>query len=73
MKMDFAKTCLTLAMVLWLAGTMVLCACPLLYLSSSVLAALAVWKSSGRLRTWSWIVFITAAVMTGFHLAGVIS
>ncbi|MGZ8901267.1 MAG: hypothetical protein ACXW3Z_14340 [Limisphaerales bacterium] len=73
MKMDFARTCLTLATVIWLAGTMVLCACPLLYLSSSVFAGLAVWRSSERLRTWSWVVFIAAAVMTGIHLAGVIS
>ena len=73
MKMDFASTCLTLATVIWLAGTMILCACPLLYLSSTLLAAMAVWKSAGRLRTWSWIVFIAAALMTGIHLAGVIS
>ena len=73
MKMDFASTRLTLAIVIWLAGTMILCDCPLLYLGSTVLAALAVWKSAGRLRTWSWLVFIAAAVMTGIHVAGVIS
>lgn len=71
MKMDFASTCLTMATVIWLAGTMALCACPLLYLSSTVFAALAVWKGTGRLRRWSWIVFIAAALMTGVHVAGV--
>jgi hypothetical protein len=46
---------------------------PLLFLSSTVLAGTAVWKSAGRMRTWSWIVFIAAAVMTGIHFAGKMS
>jgi hypothetical protein len=71
--MDLARPCLTLARVIWLAGTMILCACPLLYLSSSVFAGLAVWKSVGRLRTWSWIVFAAALVMTGIHLAAAVT
>lgn len=73
MKMNFASTCLTLATVILLAGTMILCDCPLLFLSSTVLAGTAVWKSAGRMRTWSWIVFIAAAVMTGIHFAGKMS
>jgi hypothetical protein len=73
MKLSFARVCLALATIIWCSGTMVLCACPGIYLTSSVLAGLAVWKSAGRIRVWSWVVFIASLVMTGIHLMDVIS
>jgi hypothetical protein len=66
---NVARVSLTLAVIIWIAGHMILCSCPELFVTSAILAALAIKTGKGKLRRYSWIVFVAAAIVTGIHIA----
>jgi hypothetical protein len=65
MKMDLPKMSLVIAGVFFVCGFLILCDCPGWFAISAGFALPPVIRGNGRIRTWAWIVFVAALLMTG--------
>jgi membrane protein implicated in regulation of membrane protease activity len=66
LKETFAKTCLVIAIVLFILGLFLLCACPGWYALASLFAGLAVWLNSGR-RFGYWLLLASCLAVMALH------
>jgi len=66
-----ARISLTIAILFWVFGNIVLCWCPEIFFTSAIVTAVAIWAGTGKVRKYSWITFVAALLLAGIHLARV--
>lgn len=67
MRGRIAKICLVVAVVLFLAGTLMLCYCPEWYAAASVFSGLALWLGNSSIRPWAAFWLAACLAFTALH------
>ena len=70
MKLDFPKAMLTVSLVMFISGFMILCDCPGWFGISALFAGLAAWKGKGRFRMWSLALVVMAVSVAAVQVLG---
>jgi gamma-glutamylcyclotransferase (GGCT)/AIG2-like uncharacterized protein YtfP len=65
MKPQIARGCLAVAGILFISGSMMLCACPGLYALAAPFAGTAIWAGTGRARVWAKVLLVASLIATG--------
>lgn len=67
MRPRIARICLIVAAVLFISGSLVLCACPGWYALAVAFAAVATGLGTSRTRFWATLTLVASIVLTGVH------
>ncbi len=67
MRTRIAKASLVVALVLFVTGLFLLCACPGWYALASGFAGVTVWLGGGRMRAWGALLLVASLLLNGGH------